>query len=346
MKLTNKNLQEDRIEELVISLGEFILSKQASDGSIPSNEDGTHDPWDHLEAVMGLIIAKQYNGAQLGINWMLANQNSDGSWFNTYKHSNPIHKNKQSNHAVYLATAAHYYFLATGDHDYLEEIYPALKEGYSFLLSMDSSSGAFAWNIDEQGVLASDYLIAGNSSIFKSLESLFHIAGFMRDESLQKQSKASMIAIREAFKDLKNNFDLTLDRSRFSMDFYYPALCGLPFDEKIFFDAFDSFYLPNLGIKCVSEEPWVTVAETCECALALLKIGYPEKAKSLLSEVLKISDGQNIPFMGWQYQEEIFWPEEQPTWTAGAMLLLIDALYELTPAACIFMDSLSFADTQ
>ena len=43
MKLTNKNLQEDGIEELVISLGEFILSKQASDGSIPSNEDGTHD---------------------------------------------------------------------------------------------------------------------------------------------------------------------------------------------------------------------------------------------------------------------------------------------------------------
>ena len=59
MKLTNKNLQEDRIEELVISLGEFILSKQASDGSIPSNEDGSHDPWDHLEAVMGLIVAKQ-----------------------------------------------------------------------------------------------------------------------------------------------------------------------------------------------------------------------------------------------------------------------------------------------
>ena len=168
----------------------------------------------------------------------------------------------------------------------------------------------------------------------------------MRDESLQKQSKASMIGIRESFKDLKNNFDLTLDRSRFSMDFYYPVLCGLPFDEKVFFDAFDSFYLPNLGIKCVSEEPWVTVAETCECALALLKIGYPEKAKNLLSEVLKISDGQNIPFMGWQYQEEIFWPEEQPTWTAGAMLLLIDALYELTPAACIFMDSLSFVDTQ
>ena len=156
---------------------------------------------------------------------------------------------------------------------------------------------------------------------------------------------ASMEGIREAFKDLKNNFDLTLDRSRFSMDFYYPALCGLPFDEKVFFAAFDNFYVPGLGIKCVSEEPWITVAETCECALALLKIGYREKAKSLLSEVLKISDDQNVPFMGWQYKEEIFWPDEQPTWTAGAMLLLIDALYELTPGASIFMDSLSFADT-
>ena len=35
-------------------LGKFLESMQLSSGAIPPNKDGTHDPWDHLEAVMGL----------------------------------------------------------------------------------------------------------------------------------------------------------------------------------------------------------------------------------------------------------------------------------------------------
>jgi hypothetical protein len=96
----------------------------------------------------------------------------------------------------------------------------------------------------------------------------------------------------------------------------------------------------------VIEEPWVTVAESCECALALLKIGYADKAKKLLQEVYEISDQNNIPFMGWQYKEEIFWPEEQPTWTAGAMLILLDALFKLTGASNLFLDSITSEDKQ
>ena len=33
-------------------LGKFISNMQQSSGAIPSNNDGTHDPWDHLEAVI------------------------------------------------------------------------------------------------------------------------------------------------------------------------------------------------------------------------------------------------------------------------------------------------------
>ena len=35
-------------------LGEYIINLQLLSGAIPSNQDGSHDPWDHLEAVMGL----------------------------------------------------------------------------------------------------------------------------------------------------------------------------------------------------------------------------------------------------------------------------------------------------
>ena len=30
------------------------------------------------------------------------------------------------------------------------------------------------------------------------------------------------------------------------------------------------------------------------------------------------------------------WPDERPTWTAGAVLLAIDALYRLTDACALF----------
>ena len=35
-------------------LGKFLEDSQLLSGAIPSNQDGSHDPWDHLEAVMGL----------------------------------------------------------------------------------------------------------------------------------------------------------------------------------------------------------------------------------------------------------------------------------------------------
>ena len=59
------------------------------------------------------------------------------------------------------------------------------------------------------------------------------------------------------------------------------------------------------------------------------------------SDVIKgitlISDKNNIPYMGWQYKEKIFWPNEKPTWTAAAMLLAADAVFGYTSAADLFL---------
>jgi hypothetical protein len=40
--------------------------------------------------------------------------------------------------------------------------------------------------------------------------------------------------------------------------------------------------------------------------------------------------------MGYQHIEDIMWPNEQPTWTAGAVLLAADALTDYTGAARLF----------
>ena len=43
---------------------EFILSIQQSDGSIPWFKGGKLDPWDHIEAAMGLSITGYHQQAE------------------------------------------------------------------------------------------------------------------------------------------------------------------------------------------------------------------------------------------------------------------------------------------
>ena len=61
-------------------LGKFLDHVQFLSGAIPSNQDGSHDPWDHLEAVMGLTTLGYKDQALNGLHWMASNQNEDGSW--------------------------------------------------------------------------------------------------------------------------------------------------------------------------------------------------------------------------------------------------------------------------
>ena len=41
--------------------------------------------------------------------------------------------------------------------------------------------------------------------------------------------------------------------------------------------------------------------------------------------------------MGWQLEEKIYWPEEQPSWTSAALILAADASNELTKASHLFL---------
>ena len=63
-----------------------------------------------------------------------------------------------------------------------------------------------------------------------------------------------------------------------------------------------------------------------------------EKAQEVYSWLhqWRIDDGSY--WTGYQFMEDVLWPDEKPTWTAGAILLAADALTEYTPAAKIFTE--------
>ena len=65
------------------------------------------------------------------------------------------------------------------------------------------------------------------------------------------------------------------------MDWYYPILGGVlrgHAAEARLASKWDTFVAPGRGVRCVSDQPWVTAAETCELVMALDAIGLHERA--------------------------------------------------------------------
>ena len=123
------------------------------------------------------------------------------------------------------------------------------------------------------------------------------------------------------------------------MDWFYPVLTGVvqSLDARKRIDLrWNEFVEEGLGCRCVVDQPWVTVAESCEMVLALLAINDRVTATEVFSWLSQWREDSGAYWTGYQLAEDILWPDEQPTWTAGAILLAADALTEHTGAANLF----------
>ena len=89
------------------------------------------------------------------------------------------------------------------------------------------------------------------------------------------------------------------------MDWYYPILGGVLRGQAAqarIAHYWDTFVVAGRGVRCVSDQPWVTAAETCELVMALDAIGETEKALELFGWVQFLRDddggywcGMNFP---------------------------------------------------
>ena len=333
-------LHKDFLRKEIFEInGAYIKSIQYKSGAIPSNEDGTHDPWDHIESIMGLNIYKDIEASKSAFNWLTHHQNSDGSWYAKYYKRDAIEKNKPTHFSPYIAVAALHFFRIFNDINFLQSIWSSIELAVNFSVELQQDNGTIPWSIDNNNQIENDYLLTGCSSILKSIECGIALSKILNQtENIEKWKKAHLL-LSNAIQDPDGKFDLIKDRKRFSMDWYYPILSGcLKQQEKLHYinKIFKDFYLDGIGIKCVIEEPWVTVAETSEFILALMCAGYDDEAKRLLFDVLNISDEEGIPFMGWQYEQNIFWPEEKPSWTAAALMLSADCVFDYSDASDLF----------
>jgi len=209
---------------------------------------------------------------------------------------------------------------------------------------MQTDQGDICWASEEGKTDLDDSLITGSSSIYKSLECAEYLYNLLNED--QSHVKKAKELLKDSIINKPERYDRTWEsKSRYSMDWYYPILCGLldrGTAKKRIEKKWDEFIVEGKGCKCVSEEPWVTIAESCELVIALMRIGLEDKAKSLFDCLHQWRDEDDgLYWTGYVYTDKKFWPVEKPTWTAGAVLLAADSIYKFTEASELFLVDLT-----
>jgi hypothetical protein len=104
----------------------------------------------------------------------------------------------------------------------------------------------------------------------------------------------------------------------------------------------ETFVAPGSGVRCVSDQPWVTAAETCELVMSLDAIGLHDRARDLFAAVqfLRHDDGSywtgmNFPDDAFDVRGDYYTPE-QPTWNSAAVVLAANALGGSGPTSGLF----------
>lgn len=326
-------------ESLLRPTVNYILQTQLPNGCIPWFAGGKADPWDHIEAAMGLTIGGEYRAAQKAYHWLAQEQLPDGSWWANYADDKPVDRaHRETNFIAYIATGVWHYFLITADRNFLTDMFPCVARAIDFVVRHQAPSGEIYWAVDERGEAKKDALVTACASIYKSLECAILIA-----EALQIDSSLWRHAWEHLGQTLRHHpecFDRTWEsKERFSMDWFYPVLAGVVSGNaahKRIEKKWPVFVEPNIGCRCVSDEPWVTVAESCELTLALLAAGDHARALNLFSWLHRWMDSDGGYWTGYNFRDQVIWPREKTTWTAGAILLAADALTEYTAAARLF----------
>lgn len=316
-------------ERQAIVTVEGIRAVQRPDGAIPWFRGHHLDPWDHVEAAMALDAAGQHTAAADAYAWLAAHQNDDGSWYAAYQDGDdgqrPCETHRETNFCAYPAVGIWHHYLATGDDTFLDVMWPVVHAAIEYVLTLRRPGGQIGWKREADGTPVHDALLTGCSSVYHALRCALAIAA--EREEPQPEWELAAGALGHAIRAHPERF---LDKSRYSMDWYYPvlggALTGAEAKSRIE-EGWDTFVVPGLGVRCVVPNPWVTGGESCELALALWVMGESGRALDVLKSLQHLREPGGMYWTGYVFEgEKAFWPPELTTWTAASLLLAVAAL--------------------
>ncbi len=118
---------------------QYIAELQLPSGALPWFNGGIIDPWDHVEAIMGLTIGGHYAAARHGFDWLADTQKSDGSWLAAYEDEKAADDTRaETNFVAYPATGLWHYWAVTGDLNAVKEYWPMIERAMQFVVDLQT----------------------------------------------------------------------------------------------------------------------------------------------------------------------------------------------------------------
>jgi len=328
------------VDDVLASAG-HLASLQSASGMIPWFPGGHCDPWNHVESAMALDVAGYHVEAERAYEWLADIQRADGSWHNYYvsdgARDDTLEETKlDTNVCAYLATGVWHHWRSTGDRCFVDNMWPTVERALDWVLALRRYDGLPLWAI-EPDLRPWDYaLLTGTSSIQHALRcgaAVGFATGSPRPDWVEAADVMCTVVACEpsAFEP----------KERWAMDWYYPVLTGalIGEDAKIRLgDGWTTFAMEGLGVRCVSDEPWVTASETAETALAFAAIGDFATATDLLAWTRRHRRPDGSYTTGIVYPDAIAFPADETTsYTAAAVILAADAISGASPASDLFV---------
>ena len=180
-------------------------------------------------------------------------------------------------------------------------------------------------------------LLTGSSSIYHALDCALRLAAVVGVDRPDWE-----LALRRPGRVVRTMPEAFEPKDRWAMDWYYPVLCnvllGAPAERRLA-ALWDTFVMPGLGVRCVSDEPWVTAAETAECAIAHAAVGDKATAtRPAAAGPGRIATRTARTGRAWSTRKRVNFPAgERTAYTAAAVILAADAISGASAASGIFI---------
>lgn len=302
---------------------EAIARAQLADGSIPWAPGRFADPWNHVEAAMGLTAAGKMDEARSAFLWLVSMQAEDGSWAAAYRNGVAWDRMVDANFCAYVATGVWHHYLATGDDRFAAALWPTVQRAIDFVLELQMPSGAIRWCRDAGYRAWPGALLTSSACIYLSVRCGVSLAEHVGEErpdwELALARLGDAVASGEGFEP----------KYRYAMDWYYPVLGGVLDQEEAkihLWERWDEFVIEGRGARCVNDRPWITSGETSELVLACRAAGLQEEASALYGWMQHLRDSDGLYWTGANHPSGDLFPIEKTTWSAGAGLLAADAV--------------------
>jgi hypothetical protein len=312
-----------------------VAEWQLPSGMIPWFPGGHADPWNHVEAAMALTLGDRHAEAERAFEWLVDLQRPDGSWHQYYLADRVEQDKLDANVIAYVAAGVWHRWLCTGDRGFAETMWPVVERAVDFVLDLQTPRGEILWARHADGTPWSFALLTGSSSICHSLRCAVALAELLGHE--RPDWELSVARLTQVIRHVPDAFS---PKHRWAMDWYYPVLTGVVLGDEgrqRLSERHRAFVMDGCGVRCVSDRPWVTAAETCEYAMANLAVGDEDRARDLFGWAQRYRHEDGRYWTGTVFPDEGRFPAgERSTYTASAVILAADALAGGSPASGLF----------